>query len=300
MASSNELGSLLEDILCGGAYFAGGVQNASQSTAALVTAVVDWGNKLGRTLNEIVSVVEPCLRQSILMSLIPAEAFDSQYKGSVDASIDRHLSTLGLVLSPQATRNLRNICLNASKLKNLKAKAARDSAMSLAQIRAMPTVYTSITKRQGGRCLWCGVLLNDPNVRETLEHMIPHHLGDDPSDGSNWGLACMSCNSGKADTLAWAAQSFAHDFFARSDFDDTRLIPLRPRWSVLMRSRNCALCSKTPRETELWVYRRIRTGLPIPANCAATCLPCARSNKLELIKPRWFEPFEARRGMPSI
>jgi hypothetical protein len=294
-----ELTALLDDILCGSPYFVGGVQKSSTSLPALLAAVVQWGTKLHRPLEEIVAVVEPCLRQSILMSLLPAEVFDSGYAGSIDAAIDRHLHNIEVTLTDTQKRTVRDLCINARKLRGMTKEEARRQVMSFPLLRGRPKLYKAISERQRGRCIWCGVDLALTTVQTTLEHVTPYHLGDDPVNGTNWALACASCNTGKADTLAWAAQSSAHDFFTRTDFVTANRIPLPQRWTVLMRTRQCVFCGKQPIATELWIYRRIATGIAIPAHCSATCVDCARTEKLEILLPRWV-PSEGGRGQPKL
>jgi hypothetical protein len=270
---------------------------SSTSLPALLTAVVEWGNKLERSLEEIAAVVEPCIRQSIVMTLLPARAVDPNYHGSIDAAIQEHLDVIKIQLSSEQKTVLRDICLSIRKYQGLDHRAARNLTKSLAELRGLPTIYNALLIRQAGRCIWCGVPFDDPNVLETLDHVTPKHLGNDPSDGRNWALACLSCNQGKGDALAWAARPEAHDLVGRNDFLGTGSIKLRQRWSVLMRSRACDACKQGAGIKELWVYRRVRTGLAIPSNCSATCEACAIARGREILRPAWC-PEEAQRRVP--
>ncbi|WP_420814190.1 HNH endonuclease [Nannocystis exedens] len=130
---------------------------------------------------------------------------------------------------------------------------------------------------------------------ETLDHLTPKHLGDDIPDGSNWALTCSTCNEGKADSFAWAATQWAHDYFHRGDPVGEAEIGAYQRWVVLARSRRCSFCSLGTREVELHVFRRVRTGLAIPANCAAACIACGRAKNVDFLIPRWAAR-ELRRG----
>src|SRR5713101_8324032 len=98
MSGEGALTELIDDILCGGTEFLQGLHKSSADTTKLVTAVVEWAKLLRRELGEVIAGIEPCVRQSILMSLIPARAFDPSYQGSVDRAISDHLGTLGLAL----------------------------------------------------------------------------------------------------------------------------------------------------------------------------------------------------------
>jgi hypothetical protein len=169
--------------------------------------------------------------------------------------------------------------------------------MGVARLRGQPILYDMIFKRQSGRCIWCGVDLRSPEVRETLDHVAPKHYGDDLPDGSNWALTCESCNSGKADTLAWAACAEAHDFLSRNSFGRPDRIGLPQRWCVFARVKKCDECGESPKKRDLWVYRKIPTGLPIPANCSATCPQCAVARGREILAVDW-APNEIGRASP--
>jgi hypothetical protein len=138
------------------------------------------------------------------------------------------------------------------------------------------------------------VLLGQEHVKETLEHVSPKHIGNDLADGTNWALACLSCNHGKGDALAWSAVPWAHDSLSRTEFANGDEIGQRHRWVILRRSSRCE-CGATPGSMELWVYKRVRTGLPIPSNCGATCEGCAASRARDILRVRWCPEESLRR-----
>lgn len=296
---TTELSKVITNILCDGNHFISGVQSSSDNPSALVSALVQWGSILQRDLGEIIAVIEPCVRQSILMSLIPAQGVDPAYNGNIDKAINEHLMHLGLDLGAEERRVIRDICINVRKLHGLNSRAARNITMTIAELRGDSVFYKQILNRQQGRCIWCGVELASPNVKETLEHVAPKHLGDDPADGKNWAISCSSCNNGKSNILAWAACAEAHDYLSRKDFSTVNQITLLHRWAVLMRTRKCVKCEARPTQTELWVYRRVSTGLPIPANCSLSCINCASRLNLEILLPKWMDE-ETNRSKPSI
>ncbi|WNG27697.1 hypothetical protein F0U62_29450 [Cystobacter fuscus] len=297
MAGTKALTDFLHDILCGDQHFLGGVQKTSRSLPDLLTAIVGWGNSLGRGLDEIAAVIEPCLRQSVLISLLPAKALDPNYQGSIDASIDEHLAQLKINLSQEERRVVRDVCINLRKLQGLSSQEARNRTYGISQLKAERLEYERIVNRQNGRCIWCGVHFQNSNVEPTLEHMAPKHLGDDLPDGSNWALSCSTCNAGKGSVLSWAATPAAHDYINRTDPFGSNKITQVHRWSVLMRTRRCSICSTPPSETELWVYRRVKTGLAIPSNCSTSCGKCALAEQLEVLVPIW-SPKEGARQLP--
>lgn len=282
-----ELPELIQDILCGGTHFLSGVNGASSSLHGFLRTVTVWGSKFNHQATDVQAAIEPCFRQNILMSLLPAKAFDPLYTDSLDAAIDEHLTQLNLSLGPRERRAIRDICINVRRLTGMNSRAVRAGAMSLAGLRAMPAAHARILAAQNNRCLWCGVDFNSTDVQQTLEHVAPYHLGDDMPDTRNWAVSCQSCNEGKGDALAWAAQREAHGFVPRVDLSGASQISLQHRWIVLMRSNRCTSCRHTSRESELWVFRVIPTGLPIPANCAVACGPCAIARKLEILSPKW-------------
>jgi hypothetical protein len=284
---STALQALVSDILHQGETLLDGVHRASPSFPNLVAAISDWGRLLQRDLNEIVAGVEPSIRQSILMSLIPAKAIDPDYDGSYDAAIEEHLKELDLMVDEPGKLVIRNLCINIKKLQGLDRRGARNAVASLAQIRANPPIYRKLIERQNGRCLWCGILLNRGDVSQTLEHIVPKHLGNDPSDGTNWGLSCTSCNYGKGAALAWSATPWAHDYLGRTQFSTPDGITLQHRWVTLRRSPKCEFCGTGPKDAELWVRKRVQTGLPIPANCSTVCTACARTRGAKVLKTVW-------------
>jgi hypothetical protein len=282
-----ELPELIRDILCGGTHFLSGVNGASSSLDGFLKTVSVWGRKFNHRASDVQAVIEPCFRQNILMSLLPAKAFDPLYTGTLDAAIDEHLAQLSLPLGPREKRTILNVCINVRSLRGLNSRATRAGAMTVAGLRGMPGTYAQILARQNDRCIWCGVDLHSTDVQQTLEHVAPYYLGDDMPDSSNWALSCRSCNEGKGDALAWAAQREAHGFIPRVDLSGANQIALQHRWIVLMRSKRCKSCNHGTRESELWVFRVISTGLPIPANCGVACGPCAIARNWEILLPKW-------------
>jgi hypothetical protein len=292
--ASAKLERLIQSILCEGEHFLDGIHKPSNGFVELVDAVIDWARTMGREPSEIVSGVEPSVRQSILMTLLPAKALTPTFQGSYDLAISEHLGNLGISGSADAISVLRNVVINIRKLQGLSKDGARSMSASLATLRADTALYSTVYQRQGGRCVWCGIALSDKAVTVTLEHITPKHLGDDPPNGANWGLACLSCNEGKGDSFAWSANTLAHDSIERIDAVASDEITLRRRWIVLRRSASCSVCGSKTKTEELWAYKRISTGLTIPANCAVACRKCAALRKLLVLRVPWTRKEAAR------
>jgi hypothetical protein len=221
------------------------------------------------------------------MSLLPARAFDSRYTGSFDVAIREHLTVLGIPDTPILVSSLRQLCININRLRGATTERARRLSASIADLRADPVMHVAILARQGRRCFWCGISLDLSAVRQSLDHIVPKHIGDDPPDGSNWAITCTACNRGKDNIFVWAASAAAFDYVDRNDFGDPQEIGLKQRWCTLARHRQCGFCRATPAQQELWVFRRVKTGLAIPANCSVVCGSCRSSRTLDVPAPRW-------------
>ncbi len=292
-----ELDRILLDILREDDLFLAGVHRSSEDFMQFIQGLTEWGSVSKRTLKECFASLEPCIRQSIVMSLIPAKAFDHNFNGSIDAAIDEHVANLGISLSSDQKARIRDICINVMAYKGLSAKEARDRTKGISYVRSRPLLLKRLSDRQNGRCLWCGVGLDNPHIELSLEHVAPKHIGGDHYSESNWALVCTSCNLGKKDTFAWPANSEAHDFLSRTDFADPFRLGLPQRWSVLMRDKSCSYCGVNSSKDELLVYRRLTTGLPTPSNCGVACRQCIATNALDLLDVRW-SPQETSRTTP--
>src|SRR5262245_30834072 len=139
--ANKELSLVIKDILCGGEYFISGLHNPSASPTSLLTAVVQWSDLLNRDLAEILAVIEPCIRQSILMSLIPGLAVDPTYTGSIDMALNDHLNNLGINVDDDGKKVLRDICINVRKLQMMNSSTARRRTSSIAEIKGDVTLY---------------------------------------------------------------------------------------------------------------------------------------------------------------
>ncbi|MCM5571084.1 hypothetical protein M6I34_11260 [Burkholderiaceae bacterium FT117] len=233
-----------------------------------------------------------------MFTLIPEKALHAPANVSYDALIDEHLGELGIQISSESKAELRNLIINIAKLRGLTATAARAQVAKIGTLKSDYPLYTKVMGRQGGRCIWCGALFSDPNVEESLEHMLPKHIGDDPPEAKNWAIACLSCNAGKRDLLSWATSQFAFDFFERNDFQAVGQIGLTHRWIVLCRDGKCDGCGVSPSYAELFVYKRVRTGLSIPANCSTMCQACIRERMVAPLSVDW-SPREKGRQVPG-
>lgn len=293
------LQSIINDLLFSEIYFLDGIQRGFPYHT-MIEAASQWGERFERALEETMSIVEPCLRQSIFMTLLPAAAFDDRDPRPYVDIIAEHLANIGVSLTDDQTAILVTTCVNINKLKGLSSRVARNRCNTIADVRSDAILFDQIVNRQGRRCVWCGISLFDPTVRMTLEHVVPKHIGDDVPDASNWAIACQCCNFGKSDALAWSSRPEAHDFMSRKAFGRPEEITPAHRWAVLRRSRECRKCKKTAIDVELGVTKVIKTGLPIPSNCHVVCVNCAEKEQVNLLKVAWDDEETLKRGLDVV
>ncbi|MFT3857686.1 MAG: HNH endonuclease signature motif containing protein [Aquabacterium sp.] len=128
-----------------------------------------------------------------------------------------------------------------------------------------PKIYTEILGRQCGRCAVCGSSLIY-GVNMQLDHVLPWHLGDDPSDGSNWQFLCEVCNRGKGMlphySLAALQSNWIKPGLSHTLGEDVR-------YAALKRDGVCALTGKGPTQVELEVVKKFETGCWVLDNVRA-------------------------------
>lgn len=197
-----------------------------------------------------------------IVSLLPHECLFSNPLEDKPLIRD-HLLNLGLPGNESLVSAIKVVCENFRNARS----GGKKTKTGIEDVHVWhPHLYNAIWDRQRGRCNYCGVkLIRGENVE--LDHVAPHHLGDDPSDGSNWCFSCRLCNGGKG-SLA---------YYSLSDISITRLLSVSPtltpvlRFAVLARDKSCASCGSTPTVTELCIKKIIPTGCWILDNAKAVC-----------------------------
>lgn len=296
----SELDTYIANLLTQGDLFF--LQRVQYSADSLThTSIVDrWSKSLGLSSVTVLLFAESSIRQQIVMSLVPKRCVDPSYMGSLEEPIREHLSNLSIALPDDAIRTLITICQNSRKLQHFSKQEARNQSVKLGQIKkSQPHLYAEMRGRQNSRCVWCGVPIAETGVIESLEHMVPKHIGDDLPDGKNWAISCMSCNTGKADTLAWGSSSAAHGDIGRKQIGMSTL-GLAQRWVVLARDLVCIACGADAKSRSLWVYHRNTTGLLIPSHCGVVCDSCAQGDQFHIPTPDWVDRESARAINPAI
>lgn len=285
LTSTQVLSELIEDTLSSGDSFLYGIQTSGTDVTKIAQALIRWCDVTNDGPKTLLKIVEPCLRQSIVMALLPSKGLDITYTGSIEAEVRNHLQHLNIQISDSSVLVLRDICVHARSLFGLTSGQARRRVSSMATLRGDQNLYNTIINRQGGRCVWCGVVLNNSDVQESLEHMAPKHIGGDSSE--NWGIACVTCNNGKGAVLAWSTTPAAHGMLGRKELESPYQIAKSVRWVVLVRDGACISCQKTAVDVELWAAIRVPTGVPIPALCFTTCSVCAGTNQYVVPSVQW-------------
>ena len=283
-----DLANFIDSILVHDEYLLGGVHHSELNDLTTWLQVgTEWSRIFGRRIHDVLSVMEPCLRQSVFFTLIPHEALEGSFTGSFDTAINKHLVQLGLTLTEEQKVKIRTIIVNLRALSGLDSKAARRKSSGIAELKAQHDLYEKISNRQKKRCYFCGFKFDSMGVGETLDHIAPKHLGDDPSDGSNWVIACPECNAGKGDAFSWATNEYSFDYIQRKDIEvGINQVTRHHRWIALARDKKCLYCELQPKDIQLHIHKIISTGLPIPSNLKTVCENCKNANSIMVLAIR--------------
>ena len=149
-------------------------------------------------------------------------------------------------------RAIKFFCVNfrAQRLKSVKKLGISDVYIKY------PHIFQNILKKQYSRCNICGETLQY-GLNMQLDHVLPWHLGDDPSDGSNWQFLCEHCNGGKGEFPYYSLTNYGFNSIRPNSED--RLMP-QVRVAVLIRDGECVFTNKKPLETKLFVVKKIKSG----------------------------------------
>lgn len=101
-----------------------------------------------------------------------------------------------------------------------------------------------------------------------LDHIVPWHLGDDPTDGSNWQFLCERCNRGKGIYPYYSLHFVVANWLRPGDSNDLKE---GVRYAALVRDKMCVRTARTPRDTQLCVIKRVQSGCWILDNVETVC-----------------------------
>jgi hypothetical protein len=91
--------------------------------------------------------------------------------------------------------------------------------------------------------------------KAVLDHIIPFFLGGDSK--ANWQILCNTCNSGKGDMVFGIEGKNWFGSLRRNEFHS---VSPQLFYMVLNRDRNCRVCSRSPRQTSLYLVRKDKNG----------------------------------------
>lgn len=229
----------------------GGLRSSSRAEDVSSLAALLLKRVAGRDEVSLCRELAELFSYRLMFLLLPEECLfgDPERDKPIIAA---HLNALGV--------NPREDLVRAVKflVDNFRAKTRREqtkTSISDVYVR-YPKLYDAIIGRQGGRCAVCGKILVY-GVNMQLDHVMPWHLGDDPSDGSNWQFLCDVCNRGKGMLPHYALSALQANWIrptiAHSLNEDVR-------YAVLRRDGMCAITGHRPTETELTVVKRHLSG----------------------------------------
>lgn len=166
--------------------------------------------------------------------------------------IAAHLKSLGVEPTEAILRGLKFF------VDNFRAKTRSEvNKMSITDVYVRyPRIYDSILQAQNGRCAVCGLsLLYGVNMQ--LDHVLPWHLGDDPSDGSNWQFLCEKCNRGKGMFPHYSLSPLLANWIRPNT---EHALGEDARYAALKRDGRCSITGRGPKEVELTVQKNAPSG----------------------------------------
>jgi 5-methylcytosine-specific restriction endonuclease McrA len=220
---------------------------------------------MGITERQLCREVIELLRQRLIATLLPEEAMFGD-PTEVKPIIRDHISNYSLDGDGHLVSAIKFF---ADNFRNKARKNKRKS--SIEDVRVYyPSTFAKILKSQSERCAVCGApLIYGDNIE--LDHLIPWHLGDDPSDGGNWRFLCGECNLGKHQWLHYTA---IFGRVASLYAEVTNALTKAVRYAALTRDLACAGCGAKPTEASLTVRRRTNSGCWVLDNVLSYCPKC--------------------------
>ena len=203
------------------------------------------------------------VRFRVLFCLVPEECLHGDQL-FIKPAIRSHLQAMDIESpSPDLISGLKTLC------ENFRRKKSPGKKMGISDVRVKHQhLYVEIMRSQNERCSYCGVKLHfGDNV--DLDHVLPYHLGDDPSDGSNWQFLCKDCNVGKAEYPHYTLTSAVNNWVGPQYSTE---ITARNRFAALCRDRCCTRCDLIPSEGELHVVKVVDSGCGFFDNLMSVCV----------------------------
>ena len=206
---------------------------------------------LKTTENSVTNEFGELIRYRAIFLLLPCEClFENPSEDK--PVIRRHLTALGVPVDEDIVRAIKFLCENFrnQRLGNVKKFSITDVYIK------SPGIYGNLMRSQSGRCCICGeYIVYGQNMH--LDHIVPWHLGDDPVDGSNWQLLCVSCNRGKGVYPYYSMQQTGFNWI-RPAANNT--LTEQVRYASLVRDGGCKLTGKKASMTRLIVVKKVPSG----------------------------------------
>jgi 5-methylcytosine-specific restriction endonuclease McrA len=205
-------------------------------------------------------------RFRMLFAMLPEKLLFEELPLEMKPMIIDHLLALNIEPSDSLVSAIKCICEHFQK-----KRCQNTRKLGITDIYTkFPVIFRDLMRTQGSRCFYCGVNLTYGG-NATLDHKWPFHLGDDPSDGSNWCFSCAQCNTGKGEYPAYALDTTSLNWISSTAQKD---LTLAVRYAALSRDASCIECGIRPTEGELVVRKKIESGCWILDNTEAVCVQC--------------------------
>jgi hypothetical protein len=216
----------------------------------------------------------------LVFGLMPKKAISrDSVSVPIRPSIEQHLSSLEIKVSNDLVNVIKEVSDQFYQSKS--SRSHKNSKYKLHRVKqSYPTIYNKLLESQHGRCLVCGVILNendDSENRPTLDHCIPWSLIGDPIDGSNWQILCHSCNRIKSEYTSyfhfpeifnWVYSEILDNF---TKFGDSP-ISKKTRYLALLLKHTCEYpdCCKNVSNSRLFVVPD-NHSMPVVDHCKVFC-----------------------------
>ncbi len=229
-----------------------GVGMSSINLETLTCAIQDTAKILFSTDEEKICVeLGELIRFKSLFLLLPEKCI-VESPPKMKPLIREHLDNLGVQHTETTVAMIRHLCLN---IQNKRRGYQKKFGIGDVYVK-FPRIFQEKMSKQGGRCKFCGVILNY-GVNLELDHILPWFLADDPLSGVNWQFLCGECNKGKGvfpyyslnrTWLNWVTSNYSANLNSHV------------RFAALCRDKQCVRTGKKPSEAKMRVIKRVESG----------------------------------------
>ena len=217
---------------------------------------------LGSSESSVCREVGEWMRFRAIFALLPEECLFGTPREEKPL-IRAHLEALRVAPNEELVSAIKLVCVNFRAKRN-----ATKRKLGISDVRVNhPHLFDRIMDEQKGGCWYCGEkLLYGENAQ--LDHVIPYHLGDDPSDGSNWRFSCDTCNRGKGVFPFYSLTPESANWVGPTSSPE---LHQAVRFAALARDGACKRCGRGPKEVRLTVLKIVQSGCWVLDNVEALC-----------------------------